>query len=136
MLMGGVLKLIVLITNNLHDLFNAINEKMGMNLSDKQLHFLVIGCIGMFIYLVTNRAFKLLAKYNIAIISFIYTFTVLMVIVFGIEVEQKITHRGNMEFADIEAGLWGFIIIFVIYLVIIASIYFIKKIFKKFNEDK
>lgn len=131
--MVAILKLISSITNNIHDLIVKIVGTMGLNITDKQLHFVVIAAIGMIIYLITNQIFKALAKYSISILSFIYTFTVLLVIVLGIEVEQKITKRGNMEFGDIVAGVWGFIAVFGIYLCLVGLVHLIKKWFKKYK---
>lgn len=126
-----ILKMIVEIINELHDIFTKFFRGVGMQFSDKQLHFIIIGVIGMFIYLVVDKLFKAISKDSISVLSFIYTVTVLMVIVFGIEIEQKITNSGNMEFADIVAGLWGFTAFFVAYLIIYGSILLIKKGIKK-----
>lgn len=52
----------------------------------------------------------------------------MVVFVFAIEIEQKITKRGNMEFKDITAGLWGFLEFFGVYLAIKLVIYLIKKL--------
>ncbi|MEK1830761.1 hypothetical protein AAAC51_22150 [Priestia megaterium] len=59
--------------------------------------------------------FKLLSKWKFSItaISFIYTLTVMLVLVFAIEIQQGITTRGNMEFDDAIAGLWGFLVFLV-----------------------
>lgn len=63
--------------------------------------------------------FKELAKKNLIMtISLIYVFTLLVVITFGIEIDQKITNTGNMEFRDIAAGLAGFLSMFAIMLMI------------------
>jgi len=132
--MGGILKTIVTITNELHDFIINLCWRFDLHFDDKQLHFIVIAIIGMFIYIVVDMFFKSMSKYNISILSFIYTFTVLVVIVFGIEIGQKITRRGNMEFSDIMAGLWGFIASFVIYIVIYNFILFIKKNIRKNNR--
>jgi len=129
-----MLKMISSITNNIHDLLIQLFKTMGYNMTDKQLHFLIIGIIGMIIFLITNLIFKYLAKYSIEVISFIYTLTVMIVFVFAIEIEQKITGRGNMEFKDITAGLWGFIEIFGVYLAIRLVIYLIKKGYKKVTK--
>jgi O-antigen/teichoic acid export membrane protein len=129
-----MLKMISSITNNIHDLLIQLFKTMGYNMTDKQLHFLIIGIIGMIIFLITNLLFKWLSKYSIEVISFIYTFTVMVVFVFAIEIEQKITKRGNMEFKDITAGLWGFIEIFGVYLAIRLVIYLIKKGYKKVTK--
>ncbi|GLC29698.1 hypothetical protein [Clostridium omnivorum] len=131
-----LLKLISSITNNIHDFLIGLFKLLGYNMTDKQLHFLIIGIIGMVIFLVVNLLFKYIAKYSISAISFIYTFTVMVVFVFAIEIEQKITKRGNMEFKDITAGLWGFLEFFGVYLLIKLSIYLIKKGYTKIQKKK
>lgn len=133
--MVEILKFIIGITNELHDLLVDIFPSFGMNSNDKMLHFIVIGIIGMFIYMVVDKLFKIMSKYSISILSFIYTFTVLLAIVFGIEIMQKITKRGNMEFLDIVAGLWGFIVFFIIYIVSYNLIRYIIKSIKKHTHN-
>ena len=123
--MSGILKIISSLTNFMHDILIKLFKEMGFALNDKQLHFIVIAIIGMVMYLIVHPIFKKLAKLSISTLSFIYTFTVMVVFVFAIEIEQKITSRGNMEFADIVAGLWGFLCIFALYAVINVSVKFI-----------
>lgn len=130
-----LLKMISSITNNIHDFLIGLFKVLGYNMTDKQLHFLIIGIIGMVVFLLVNLLFKYLAKYSIAAISFIYTFTVMVVFVFAIEIEQKITKRGNMEFKDITAGLWGFLEFFGVYLAIKLLIYLIKKGYTKLKKQ-
>ncbi|MEK6263576.1 MAG: hypothetical protein N2B06_02205 [Clostridium sp.] len=134
--MVEILKFIVAITNELHDLLVDIFPGFGMHSSDKELHFVVIGLMGMFIYLIVDNLFKIMSKYSISISSFIYTFTVLVVIVFAIEIMQKYTKRGNMEFADIVAGLWGFIAFYFVYIVLYNLVRFIMKSVKKHNHKQ
>jgi len=121
---------IVVFINKLHDFLLKSSSGMGMGFNDKQLHFMIMAMIGMVIYFVVNKVFKALAKYSVSILSFIYTFTVLLVITFAIEIEQKITKRGNMEFADIVAGVWGFIVVFFVYIIIYGLFLLIKKSIK------
>ena len=45
-------------------------------------------------------------------------FTLIIVITFAIEIGQKVTNTGNMEFADIVFGVVGFIVMFFIFAVI------------------
>lgn len=140
-LLGGftlklLLKQMSNVVNNIHDIIMNLSKLFGFNFTDKQLHFIVIGFIGIILYFITNAVFKKLAKLSIRIISFIYTLTVLIVLVFGLEIEQKITGRGNMEFADIVAGLWGFLFIFAIYVFILGSVYLYKLIFNKNEKAK
>ena len=47
-----------------------------------------------------------------------YVFTLIIVITFAIEIGQKVTNTGNMEFADIVFGVVGFIVMFFIFAVI------------------
>lgn len=131
-----IFKSIIAFINNLHDFLMKSSNGAGVDFTDKQLHFIVIAIIGMFIYLVVNKVFKAISKYSISVLSFIYTFTVLLVIVFGIEIEQKITKRGNMEFADIVAGVWGFIVVFTVYITIYSLIRLIIKSIKKNRTGK
>lgn len=132
--MGLLIKEITSLVNILHDLITIIFKSFGYTFNDKQLHFIVIGCIGIIIFFISDLIFKNLSKISVSIVSFIYTLTVLIVVVFGIEIEQKITGKGNMEFADIIAGLWGFLFLFAIFLFIKGIIYLIKLIFNK--DDK
>lgn len=121
-----IIKLIVEFVNSLHDIIMLMSMEFGMDLSDKELHFWVIGVIGILNFGFTHSAFKLISKWSITLISFIYTLTVLVVIVFAIEIQQRITGRGNMEFADIKIGLYGFLFFFGIYLVFKLFIKLIK----------
>ena len=60
----------------------------------------------MFIFVV-YPVFKWLAKHDhVMVIAWIYVFTLIIVITFAIEIGQKVTNTGNMEFADAERGLW------------------------------
>ena len=127
-MLSNALKVITAIVNYFHDKLILLTHSMGLSLSDKQLHFLVIGFLGIVLFLVVNKLFKFLIRYSLTVISFIYTFTVLVVIVFAIEIEQKITGRGNMEFQDILEGLWGFLVAFSIYIACVTIVHLLKKL--------
>lgn len=133
--MVEILKLVASFINDLHDKVLDIVSIAGYPLNDKQLHFIFMALIGIIIFAFTQIIFKKLAKYSITAISFIYTFTVMVVIVFAIEIQQKLTNRGNMEFADIAYGLYGFIYIFLVYLLIKFIILAIKKLYKKYSKQ-
>ncbi|NLZ47528.1 MAG: hypothetical protein GX895_01865 [Clostridiales bacterium] len=122
--MVEIIKILMDATNDIHDAIIKSSQLSQFN--DKQLHFILIGIIGMIIFAATHILFKWLSKHSITAISFIYTMTVLIVIVFVIEIEQKLTGRGNMEFDDILAGLYGFLYLFAIYLFIRLCVYLIK----------
>lgn len=127
--MSSTLKFIVSVMNYLHDKLILLTRELGLHFNDKQLHFLVIGFLGIVLFILVNRLFKYLVRYSLTAISFIYTFTVLVVLVFAIEIGQKITGRGNMEFQDIVEGLWGFLIAFVIYQGIVITARWLNRIF-------
>lgn len=131
--MSSALKLITNIMNYFHDTLVLLTRHLGLSFNDKQLHFLVIGLLGIVLFISVNKFFKYLVRYSLTAISFIYTFTVLVVLVFAIEIGQKVTGHGHMEFQDIVEGLWGFLVAFAIYLgfVIIAS--WLKKLFRLQN---
>ncbi|WP_249870627.1 hypothetical protein [Oceanobacillus saliphilus] len=117
------------IVNNIHDILIDI---FGLRMTDKELHFWVIGLIGMFTFFMVYFFFKLLErmKWSTTIFSFIYTFTVMIVLVFAIELQQAITNRGNMEFADAVMGLWGFLVMFFVYALLASIIYIIIKFYR------
>ena len=104
-----------------HDTLMHINDSFESSFTDKELHFLVIGIIGMALLFVIYPLFKHLAKKNREmVIAWIYVFTVILVITFAIEIGQKITNTGNMEFADIMFGLVGFLAMFFVFILLRA----------------
>lgn len=127
--MKDAIQLIAEIVNIFHDIIMELTEAFGLNLSDKDLHFWVIGIIGIFTFGITHLIFKVISKWSLTAISFLYTFTVLIVLVFAIEIQQKITGRGNMEFADAIVGLYGFLIFFLVFLVLKLLLKFVIKKF-------
>ena len=129
--MSDALKFITSIMNYFHDVLVLLSRHWGLNFDDKQLHFLVIGLLGIILFMIVNQLFKYLVRYGLTAISFIYTFTVLIVLVFAIEIGQKVTGGGNMEFRDIVEGLWGFLVAFVIYLGIVLIARGLKRLLNK-----
>lgn len=107
--------LITFISNIHYQLMN-INNVYGYNYTDKQLHFIVVGVLGGAMLLVLHPIFSLLAKNGLTIvITFLYIFTVLVMVTFAIEIGQGLTGTGYMEFEDITSGLKGFLLVFVFY---------------------
>lgn len=109
----------VILVSKIHNAIMHLNDSYDINLSDKDLHFLIIGLLGMGMIFVIYPLFRYLAaKNHVMLIAWIYVFTVIVVITFAIEIGQKITNTGNMEFADIMYGLIGFMAMFCVFLVI------------------
>lgn len=107
----------------IHNYIMHMNDRFEYDFSDKDLHFLVIGILGMLMIFVVYPLFKWLAgKNHVMVIAWIYVFTLIIVIAFAIEIGQKISNTGNMEFADIMFGVMGFIVMFAVFAVI-RSIY-------------
>lgn len=124
---------ILLLVDLINDIHDMIGNTLGMNMTDKQLHFWIFGVLGMVTFFVVYLAFKVISKikWSITIMAFLYTFTVMVVLVFAIEIQQAYTQRGNMEFADAVMGLWGFIVFFAVYAVIGIIGYLIYRAVKK-----
>jgi hypothetical protein len=116
--MKDLIVIITNIVNTIHDILMDLANNSGLNLTDKDLHLWVFGIIGISSFFIVHILFKTLSKYSITSISFIYTFTVMLVLVFAIEIQQKITGRGKMEFDDAVISLWGFILFFAVFLLL------------------
>ena len=115
-----------------HSLFMRLNDKFEYNLSDKELHFLIIGFLGMGFIFVVYPIFKWLAKNDhIMTIAWIYVFTLIIVITFAIEIGQKVTNTGVMEFADIVFGIVGFICMYVVFAIVRCIWHGIRKIVRR-----
>jgi hypothetical protein len=123
------------IVNNIHDVILEFSKAAGLTMNDKDLHLWVMGILGIVTFLFVHLVFKSLARYSVTAISFIYTFTVMLVIVFAIEIQQKLTGRGNMEFDDAVIGIWGFLLFFFIFLTIKGLFIFIKQLASKKQKD-
>ena len=103
----------------MHDRILMINDAGGYYFDDKQLHFIVVGVIGLLMIFIVYPIFKLLAKYNhTMVIAWIYVFTMLIVLTFAVEIGQWLSGTGSMEMADVTSGLSGFLIMFLVFAVI------------------
>ena len=121
----------------IHERIMALNNKYEYNLSDKTLHFLVIGALGILLVFFIHPIFKWLARHgHTIVITWIYVFTVMVVITFAIEIGQKITNTGVMEFADIMYGLVGFIYMYIIFLLFRFAYHGIKKLMNMGKRNK
>ncbi|MFB5193697.1 hypothetical protein ACE198_02100 [Neobacillus sp. KR4-4] len=124
--------------NNIHDFIQLYtNDYLNLGLDDKDLHFWIMGIIGILVFGVVLIFSKIVSKmrFGITILSFLYTFTFMVVLVFAIEIQQAITNRGNMEFQDAIVGLWGYVVFFIAFAAIawvfLLAKRFLNKLFKK-----
>ncbi|MCD8019047.1 MAG: hypothetical protein LUF92_05505 [Clostridiales bacterium] len=130
--METLLEKIVIFIARIHNYILTLNDAYEQNFTDKQLHFLVIGLIGLALVLVIYPLFKILSKNHVLIIVFIYVFTLIIVLTFAIEIGQKYSGTGSMEFADIVFGVAGFLLMFAIFAVIREIILAFWKLMKRF----
>ena len=134
--MERMLEGMVIFVAKIHNYILSLNDAYEKNFTDKQLHFLVIGILGMLILMVIYPLFKLLSENHILAIAFIYVFTVIVVITFAIEIGQKISDSGTMDFADIVFGIAGFLLMFVIFAVIRQIFLAIINLFRKIGKHQ
>lgn len=102
----------------IHDKLLQINDSSALFLTDKQLHFAVMGLLGMGLLLVIYPVFLLLSKRHVLTIAWIYVFTVMVMLSFAIEIGQGITDTGNMDLEDVISGLAGFMLLFIIFAIL------------------
>lgn len=131
--MKDIILFLAEVVNNIHDVLIAVAKAFGLQLTDKDLHFWIIGIAGIFTFFAVYLFFKMLSRWrwSITAISFVYTFTVMTVLVFAIEIQQAITDRGHMEFSDAVIGLWGFLVFFGIYACFALVITGLKRLLKR-----
>ena len=135
--MKELLYWIVGMISRVHTQILKLNDTFEVSLSDKELHFLVIGLLGMAMIFVIYPLFRYLAKRNHEmVIAWIYVFTVIIVITFAIEIGQKVTGTGNMEFADIMYGLVGFVVMFLIFSALRGLYHLLLRLWKKWRESR
>ncbi len=118
----------------IHDRIMTLNDAYEMYLSDKQLHFIVVGTVGIALLLVIYPLFKLLSKHHVLIIAWIYVFTMMVVMTFSVEIGQWLSGTGMMDMDDVVAGLTGFMVLFIIFAIIRAIILGIWNIFSDIKD--
>ncbi len=133
--MESIIKIIASIINELHDKLIILFKLFGLHFTDKELHFWVFGISGILFFIFIDIIFKWISKWSITAISFIYTITFLIIMVLAIEIQQKITGRGNMEFNDALASILGFLAFFGAYLIIKGLALLVIKSYKK-NDSR
>ncbi len=130
--MKKILYTLIHIISAAHEWFLSLNDSHELFLNDKQLHFLVIGLLGLALVLLLHPIFTLLAKHDhVLVITWLYVFTVVIVVTFAIEIGERASGQGTMEFADIAFGVVGFLVMFAVFAVIRGIFRYIIDIFKR-----
>ena len=126
-----ILREMTMLMAQIHGMLMRINDGFELQLGDKDWHFIVMAALAMALFFVVHFVFVRLAKWSVTAISFIYVFTVMTVLGFAIEIGQKITGTGAMDFADVVAGLQGVLAFFVVYSVYRLIAYGLSRLFTK-----
>jgi len=130
--MKEFLYFIIEIIAGFHTKLMGLNDAYEYNFTDKELHFIIIGIIGMILIFVIYPVFKWLAKNDhIMTITWIYVFTLIIVLTFAIEIGQKVSNTGVMEFADIMFGVVGFLAMYIVFAIIREIFHWIVELFKR-----
>lgn len=109
--MTGFFRNIIYQIANIHDLILHLNDRFAINLSDKDLHFLIFGALGLMLLALVYPMFRWLHRKNrVLTTAWIYAFTLIVILCFAIEFGQHISGTGAMELADVIAGVGGFLI--------------------------
>ncbi|MFC0523385.1 hypothetical protein ACFFGV_07285 [Pontibacillus salicampi] len=125
--MKEIILFLAQIVDFFHDALMAMSQAFGLNMTDKELHFWIIGILGIISFLCIDRLFHAVSQYSITVLSFIYTFTMVLVFVFALEIQQGVTGSGNMEFDDAAIGIVGFFAFLGVYTLIRLIAFGLKK---------
>jgi len=130
--MNTILYGVVMLISHIHNYFLSWNDSIENSFTDKELHFIIIGAFGVALILILHPLFLWLARTgHTMVISFLYVFTVILVITFAIEIGQGYYGTGAMEFDDVIYGIAGFLAFFAVFAVIRGIVHFIMKLVKK-----
>ena len=125
----------VRVVTYLHTRILGLNDSYELYLSDKELHFYVVAITGVLLILVLYPLFRYLVKRNKTLyIVWIYVFTFLFAFTLLIEIGQRLTGTGMMDYMDTVAGLVGFLLASCVVFVIRWVYLFIKWVVKKIGE--
>lgn len=107
-----------------HKTIGRINTKLPYSVSDKALHFLVVGLCGLIMFAVLYPIFKKLAeKKKTHVITAIYVTTSIAAVSVAAEIGQGLTGTGTPELRDVIWGIIGFIFFYVLVLLIMRIKY-------------
>ena len=130
--MESLLYTIAGIVARIHNSILTWNDSIESSFTDKELHFIVIGAVGIALIFILHPLFLWLSKNgHTMFISFFYVFTVIIVITFAIEIGQGVLGTGAMEEGDIMYGILGFLVFFAIFAVIRLIVHLIIRLRNK-----
>ena len=129
-----IVKAVSLITY-MHERIMGINDSNELFLSDKELHFYTVAIFGVLLLFCLYPLFRYMVKRNkTLLITWLFVFVFLVGFTLLIEVGQKLTGTGDMDYLDTVAGLMGFVLASIIILVIRGFWLLIKMLLGKGNS--
>ena len=134
--MQTILYNFVMLITRIHNYLLSINDQIENSFTDKELHFLIIGVFGIALVLILHPIFLWLSSHDhTMVITFLYVFTVILVLTFAIEIGQGYYGTGAMELDDVIYGVAGFLAFFLAFSVIRGVFHLIAG-FIKDDEDE
>ena len=134
--MQTILYNFVMLITRVHNYLLTLNNEFENSFTDKELHFLIVGAFGLGLVFVLHPIFLWLAKHDhTMIISFLYVFTVVLVLTFAIEIGQGYYGTGAMEFDDVVYGVAGFLSFFLVFAVIRGFIHLVMHFIRSEDEE-
>ena len=125
-----------MLIRRVHNYLLTLNNQFENSFTDKELHFLIVGAFGLGLVFVLHPIFLWLAKHDhTMIISFLYVFTVVLVLTFAIEIGQGYYGTGAMEFDDVVYGVTGFLSFFLVFAVIRGFIHLVMHFIRSEDEE-
>ena len=129
-----IVKAVSLVTY-MHERIMGINDSNELFLSDKELHFYTVAIFGVLLLFCLYPLFRYMVKRNkTLLITWLFVFVFLVGFTLLIEVGQKLTGTGDMDYLDTVAGLMGFVLASIIILVIRGFWLLIKMLLGKGNS--
>ena len=131
-----IISKIITVVTYLHTEILGLNDSYELYLSDKELHFYVVAIFGFILLVVLFPFFNYLVKRKKTLyITWIYVFTFLLAFTLLIEVGQKLSGTGDMDYMDTIAGLVGFLLVSLIVFILRWLFMFIKFLFGGKSSD-
>ena len=131
-----IISKIITVVTYLHTEILGLNDSYELYLSDKELHFYVVAIFGFILLVVLFPLFNFLVKRKKTLyITWIYVFTFLLAFTLLIEVGQKLSGTGDMDYMDTVAGLVGFLLVSLIVFILRWLFMFIKFLFGGKSSD-
>ena len=131
-----IISKIITIVTYLHTEILGLNDSYELYLSDKELHFYVVAIFGFILLVVLFPLFNYLVKRKKTLyITWIYVFTFLLAFTLLIEVGQKLSGTGDMDYMDTVAGLVGFLLVSLIVFILRWLFMFIRFLFGGKSSD-